>query len=272
MIAALFGAALLAPAPVPADRFSPPLNQWLTHVLEETRDDAGARTQFRLTRRVRFSTEGEGFLAEVETLSADGGVGDGPGALFESAMAAFRGTTIRLHLSADGTVQSIDDQAAIMARLRDAIIAAATGRAAPADRAALAARLAAPLTAMPEAMQRQMLGSMLSGLIASPDQPLTATLPEPVTRQGASPYGGLAQLIGTRRRWIDATGKVIVETALSGSAQAAKGGGTANITVSDRDTIDPATRLVMASTSTRRTVLGDKASLVETRSMLSLSP
>lgn len=270
MIATLIGAAMLAPAP--AARFAPPLNQWVTHVLEETRDDAGARTQFRLTRRVRFSAEGAGFLAEVETLGADGGVGDGPGALFESAMAAFRGTTIRLHLDADGAVQSIDDQAAVMARLRDAIVAAATSRAAPADRAALAARLAAPLTAMPEAMQRQMLGSMISSLIDEPDQPLTATLPEAVTRQGASPYGGLAQLTGTRRRWIDATGAVVVETALSGTAQAGKGGGTASITVNTRDTIDPATRLVMVSKTTRRAVLDDKVSVIETQSTLSLRP
>lgn len=271
MIAALFGVALIASTPDSTARFAPPLNLWLTYEQVEDRDDAGAHTRYRLIRRVRFSAEGEGYLAEVETLTVDGGVASGPGALFESAMSALKGTTIRLHLDAQGGVTAIDDQAVMMARLRDAIVAAASAKAAPDERAALAARLAAPLTAMPEPLQRRMLGSVLSPLIADASQSGAAP-PEPVKQQGASPFGGLAQLSGTRRRWIDATGRLIVETTLSGTAQPGKGPPPAEMRVTSRDTIDPATRLVIDSITTRRTTIGAAISLVENHTTLTLAP
>ena len=271
MIAALFGAALIAPAPDPAPRFAPPLGQWLSYEQIEDRDDAGARTRYRLVRRVRFSTEDAGYLAEVETLTIDGGVASGPGALFESAMSALKGSTIRLHLDAQGAITAIDDQAMLMTRLRDAIVAAASAKASPDERAALAARLAAPLTAMPEPLQRRLLGSVLSPLIADASQSGAAP-PEPVKQQGASPFGGLAQLSGTRRRWIDATGRLIVETTLSGTAQSGKDGPPAEMRVTSRDTIDPATRLVIDSITTRRTTIGAAISLVENHTTLALVP
>lgn len=267
MIPALFGVALLATAPDPAPRFAPPVGQWLRYEQIQDRDDAGAHTRYRLARRVRFSAEGAGFLAEIETLSIDGGIASGPGALFESAMAVLKGLTVRLHLDAQGTVVAIDDQAIIMARLRDAIVAAATDKAAPDARAALATRLAAPLTAMPEPLQRRMLGSVLSPLVADTAH-LDATAPEPVTQQGASPFGGLAQLSGTRRRWVDASGHLIVETNLSGTAQSGKDAATADMHVTSRDTIDPATALVIDSVTTRRTTIGPAVSVVENHTTL----
>ena len=271
MIAPLFSAALIAAAPDPAPRFAPPLNQWLTYEQVEERNDAGAVTRYHIARRIRFSVEDAGYLAEVETLTIDGGIASGPGALFESAMAALKGSTIRLHLDAQGAITAIDDQAALMARLRDAIVAAATAMASPDEHAALATRLAAPLTAMPEPLQRRMLGSVLGPLIADASQSGAAP-PEPVKQQGASPFGGLAQLSGTRRRWIDATGRLIVETTLSGTAQSGKGGPPAEMRVTSRDTIDPATRLVIDSITTRRTTIGTAISLVENHTTLALAP
>lgn len=265
-------AALALVQPDAAHRFAPPLDMMLRYETWQDRDDAGAKEHFRLSRTIRFGREGAGYLAEVTTIAVDGGIASGAGAMFEAAMGALKGVTMRLHLDADGKVTAIDDQAALMARLRDAIVAAATAGKPEDERAALAQRLGGALTAMPEPLQREMLGSVLSSVIADADTPAGASPAAPVTQRGSSPFGGSADLAGTRRSWIDADGRLVIEETLSGTARSTRTADTAGIATTQRRTVDRATGLVLDSRTTRTVTIGDQRSVTGTGFTLTPAP
>lgn len=274
MIPALLAATLLQ-ADASAPRFNPPLDVTFRYETVQTRDDAGTQERFRLVRSLRFlrDGDGDGFTAILTVDQAEGGIASGPGAMFDAAMAALKNVPVRFHLDAQGRVVSVEDQAALMARLRDAIVAHAADAAKvePAKRAAFAARLAGALTAMPDALQRQMLASMIEPVLADADLPAAPGPAAPVSQTGRSPFGGSAALTGTQRGWIDANGQFVLETRLTGTASGPNGQHAA-LTGTIRRMIDRKTRLVMQGSDERTVTIDGKPGVTLTRFDLSVAP
>lgn len=272
MIPALL-AATLVQADAAAPRFNPPLDGTFRYETVQTRDEAGARERFVLVRSLCFLRDGDGFTAILTVDQVEGGIASGPGAMFDAAMAALKNVPVRFHLDAQGRVVSIEDQAALMARLRDAIVthAADAAKIEPAKRAAFAARLAGALTAMPDALQRRMLASMIEPVLADPGLPDAPAPAAPIAQAGKSPFGGTADMKGTRRSWIDAEGLLAIEDRLSGTATGPNGAPAALSSIQQRS-LNRATRLVMHGIVRRAVMIDGRTGMTETRFDLSEAP
>ncbi|WP_448664742.1 hypothetical protein ACG3SL_08755 [Sphingomonas sp. CJ20] len=260
----ILAAALL----VQAVAFAPPLDTPL-HVVSERRETGPIDRRYRIERTVRFAREGDGYRAEVTLLAAKDAPSDPVGGMFETGLAALAGQRMTLHLDSKGQVIAIDDMAARWEQLCAGVAAAvAARRQAPTERAALAQRIAMPLRALPADRQRDMLGSLVTALIAR-DLPDPTGEPVPVRIQGASPFGAPVSLEGTRRTMTLPGGRVRTTTRASTRidlpASGAVSARAAWVEIARTVTADPATGLIESGTETRHSRATEGERTIETR-------
>ncbi|MGN5374355.1 hypothetical protein [Sphingomonas hankookensis] len=257
---------MIAPSPpaieaAAATGFAPAIDIPYRYHIEQQRDEAGVVRRYATDRTIRFRRTADGLVADMVIDAVDGGLSDGPGAMFERAFATLRGRPIRYTLSDRGDVTGVIDRPAIWNALIDAVAAQAGS---DPGRAAMLGRLTAPLRAMPERQQVAMLGSMLTNLLA-PDVVRRGVQPErPIRRPGAPPFGAGTEVTGTER--IYAQGReLIAEERLSGDVAAIARAATGRRTSSMTRSVDAVTGLIVRQTSTVRIDTGGATSIATTR-------
>ncbi len=70
-----------------ATGFAPALDTAYRYHIEQQRDEAGVVRRYTTDRTVRFRRMADGLVAEMVIDTVDGGLSDGPGAMFERAFA-----------------------------------------------------------------------------------------------------------------------------------------------------------------------------------------
>lgn len=244
-----------------ATGFAPALDTAYRYHIEQQRDEAGVVRRYTTDRTIRFRRMADGLVAEMVIDTVDGGLSDGPGAMFERAFATLRGRPIRYILSERGEVTGVIDRAGVWSALVDAVAAQAGS---DPSRAAMLERLTAPLRAMPERQQVAMLGSMLTNLLA-PDIVRRGVQPErPIRRPGAPPFGTGAEVTGTERAYAQGR-ELVAEERLSGDLAAAGGRASGRRTSSTTRSVDAVTGLIVRQTATVRIDSGNATSIATTR-------
>lgn len=250
---ALIAAALITATAAAEARFAPPEGRVIHQTLVEERQDARGTQRYTNRRDIVFARTATGYRATVTI-----GMGDTPqgsaAAMFAAGIAALRGQAIVFNLDSAGTLQSIDDEAALWTRFCDAIAGMAGQGAAPdSERARNLAALVAPLRNLPAERRRAILGSVLTVVIAGPlaDRvPGTAAVTVPARGLG----GAEQQLAGTETVRA-AEGGVVIDTLASGDAPSA--GRTAHLTITTHHRIDQAHGLIAEMRSIENIRIGD---------------
>ncbi|WP_448658181.1 hypothetical protein ACPVPU_12010 [Sphingomonas sp. CJ99] len=259
MILMLMAPVLVQAAAQPAaPAFNPPLDADWHYRIEETREMGGEIERHRLDRTLRFARDGDGYAATMITTAVDGGIGSGPGAMFEATMATFIGNPVIFRLDAGGTVVSIDDLAAHYGRWSTAMIDQGL-RETPGNRqSAVRKALGDRIAATPPAAQLAFLGSMLSAVLPSPDLPRVPTAAQPLAQQGA----GVA-LTGVRRAYRTPDDRLAIEDRLAGTGTGPAG--PFEMQVSETRELDATVSMLRSSVRVRRTVTGGIEQTITTR-------
>lgn len=236
MIAALLPLALQIADPT---LFAPPLDQSFTIELEQTRSVAQVRGVFRSRRTIRFSRDRDG-LAAVLTVGPPAQEAGGPdNDLFQRAMAALAGQTMRFRLDARGAAVGLDELDAHWRRLVETI-----ARLSPTGKGE---RYAAPLRGFPPAARLKFLASMLDPILPDPVAHPPGERPVQVTAR--APAGAPLELHGRERVARRGDGTLLVSVDATGDD------GRASVTLRRRDVLDPATGLRISHEEHRRTAL-----------------
>lgn len=253
----LVAAPLALHAGLAAAAFDPPDGKVFRYLIVETRSGGAAERTFTAERDLVFHHAPDGFTADLTLVRVDQGSGGEVGAMFERALGALKGQTIRFRLDHDGTIVRIEDRAAIWAR-----IAGAVARMAPGESEVYGA----PLAAMPADRQTAMIASMLAPVIAGKDAE-AAPGERPVTVPADSPVGAPFTLVGHEARSRDPDGTLYVAVDAAGHAPlpaatdpldpASPLTQDARVAMSIRRRIDPVTGLVLETRETSETTLGD---------------
>ena len=185
-------------AAVPASSLAPVLGR-AYRVLTSQRHRVGeTEHRFETERRVVFSREPGGLLADMVLLSVSTDLTGAAGQRFATAAGALRGQSVRVHLTGGGMVTAIDDEERLRALLAAGVASVGgTGTSRPAPTINRAA-LAAPLTA----------------LLAAPEDGRTVSS-RSVTLPAVTP-GGTA-LTGTETTRAAAGGRVSIATHAAGT-------------------------------------------------------
>ena len=249
MIAALLQLALQVADPT---LFAPPLDRTFTVEIEQARSVAQVRGVYRSRRTVRFQRDRDGLVAVLTVGPPEQGAGAPDGDLFERAMAALAGQTMRFRLDARGAAVGLDELDAHWRRLVETI-----ARLSPDGGGE---RYAAPLRGFPPAARLKFLATMLDPIL--PDPAAHRLGERPVQVAARAPAGAPLQLRGRERvaRRGDGTVQVLVD--------ASGDDGRAIVTLMRRDVLDPATGLRVSHEERRRTALlsgGADALVVEER-------
>lgn len=233
--------AWLAPLAVQAAMpgFAPPLDRPIAYTVSETRIEGVETRRFAVERRVTFRAAGEGFIAEVETLSAGGDAGRA-GQLFASLAHALVGKRIVLTLDRAGKVVDVADLDTLWSAQLAAVSDTLKARN-PAHVEAFDAMLA-PLRAMPRAAKVARMGEMIVALIA--EAPVTAIASRQITLPARGQDGTPALLAGSEQATVGADGMVFFERRASGAVKGTP------MTVSQRRRIDTRTGLIVESINT----------------------
>lgn len=229
--------------------FTPPLDRTFVVEMEQARSVARMRGVYRSTRTVRFHRDHDGLVAVLVVGPADRAA-TGPGAdLFQRAMSALAGQTMRFRLDARGTVVRLDELDAHWQRLIDTV-----ARLSPdAD----GERFAAPLRGFPPAAQLRFLATMLDPIL--PDPAGHPPGERPVKVAARAPAGTAMQLEGRERVARRGDGTVQVSVDATGDD------GQATVTLAGRDVFDATTGLRLSHEERRRTTLigdGEREALI----------
>lgn len=237
MIAALLPLMLQVADPT---LFAPPLDRTFTVEIMQARSVAQVRGVYRSSRTVRFQRDRDGVVAVLtvgpsEQAAATGADGD----LFERAMAALAGQTMRFRLDSRGAVVGLDELDAHWRRLVDTIAQLSPGGGGE--------RYAAPLRGFPPAARLKFLASMLDPILPDPARHLPGERPVQVAAR--APAGAPLQLQGRERVARRGDGTLLVSVDATGDD------GRAAVTLRRRDVLDPATGLRISHEEQRRTAL-----------------
>ncbi|MBR0553822.1 hypothetical protein [Stakelama marina] len=249
-------AAATAVQPAAAAPFSPPLDRTLQLRISQTRSEDGRRKRFVVRRTVRFAREGDGFVAELVTIGADGANAGSAGSRFEAAMASLMGRTIRYHLDTRGRVRSIDELGVLWKSLTAAV--AEEARKAHPERKGYAERIISSLGGLPVAQRQRMLATMLTSVIEV-DAAERGVMPvKAVTLPAQPPFGQDQRLEGTERSWREGN-RLVVSERFAGDLKIPDGSGAvAHIETDIVRRVDPLTGMLVRSRKTKRTTIGDE--------------
>lgn len=250
MIAALLPLALQVADPT---LFAPPLDRTFTVEIEQARSVAQVRGVYRSSRAVRFQRDLDGMVAVLTVGPVDQAAASGADSdLFERAMAALAGQTMRFRLDARGAAIGLDELDAHWRRLVETI-----ARVSPDGGGE---RYAAPLRGFPPAARLKFLASMLDPIL--PDPAAHPPGERPVQVAARAPSGAALQLRGRERVARRGDGTMLVSVDATGDD------GRAGVTLRRRDVLDPATGLRISHEEHRRTALlggGGEALVVKER-------
>jgi hypothetical protein len=261
-------------AVVQAQVFAPPLGIPI-EIVSERRETGARERSFTLRRLIRFAGEGDGYRAEVMVRDARS---EGPAALtnmVEAGFAALAGRTIVVRLDRAGRLVSVEDMTAHWERFCDGIAGIASTRrsATSPEREALARRVSGPLRALPPDRQRDMLGTLVTAIVAEAADPVGEA--RPVQLPGASPFGRPALLQGTRRTSRTANGGTEAVTQASADvslpAEGAAPARSGRLTLDVTRRTDPGTGLVTWGSDTLVTTTGTGTDAAVTRRTTTIS-
>lgn len=230
--------------------------QFRQTIIEERRD-GGPVQQFRTERRLTFHRSGNGFTVEIVIGPSSQPSYGAAGAMFAVAMTALEGQMIRFQLDGAGRITGIFDEDRIWAAFCEAV--AGMGRAAAAgqgDRGRHIRGFAAPLLAIPPALRRQMLSSMLTPVLAG-DAGAAGDRPVTLTARGID--GETVPIAATEHRAPAADGTIAVTVTARATLPARAVTPEAQIAITIRQRIDPATGLMLESRESRETTIGTGA-------------
>jgi len=182
---ALIAAVALAAAATQAPALlAPVLDRPYRLVFEDERNGPDGIQHFRIERTVVFKSEPEGFRADVTLVDVRTDASGEIGRRFLMATGALRNRTVTFHLSPDGSVRAIDDEAAVWS----AIVAGVAAIAPQAGGENTPGRHPdGPLATLPPDAVRATLASILSPMLAGSDAGLS-----PGTRAVTLPRSTLA--------------------------------------------------------------------------------
>lgn len=249
-------AILVAAAPLPAAEIAPPLDTPIRQEQVEIRDDGRAKRVFRLQRSIRFSAEPAGFQALVTTISADAEAGPEERDNYRIANRGLIGRTITMHLDRSGAVRSIDDIDTVWSAWTQGLATTHGGA-----NSAAANALLQRITAMPTEQRVVLIGAMITGMVAAPQERLAA--PErPITLSSPPPFSTM-QLNGTASATVVGA-RVVTRTTATGVTP----NGDARISLTSVRTADPATGFVTGATRRTNTSTRTGNLIVETTQTL----
>lgn len=193
--------------------FHPREGHGYRYITRQTRVDGATARAFTTERHVVFQRSATGFLAALTLDRIEQDAARDVAAMFQAALGALSGQTLRFVLDANGQIVAIENQAAVWQIIAEAMerMAGSAGGA----RTSQAQALAAPLRAMPEARQRAMLASMLAPILGGDDAARTLGTRR-VTLPVVSPLGSVVTLVGEERASRGEGGVLVIETFAAG--------------------------------------------------------
>lgn len=185
--------ALVAALQIAAPIFAPPVDRPISVTVDTVRSLSGATDKnFRSRRTVRFRRDGDGWIATLRIIESDGGA-TAAAQLFEAGFATLEGRDLIFRLDAAGRVTGVDDADALWTALTDAIAAVARSR------NALAAQgIIDLMQRLPPERRVGQLASLLSPVIAIPEERVAHPQPKTILLPGSAAGGAAQTLTGTR--------------------------------------------------------------------------
>lgn len=234
--------------------FAPPTGVPLLVTTEHHSDIAGTERRYQLRRLIRFTRTGDGYRAEVRVLHPSTDADASVSGMVDAGFAALAGRTLVFHLDSAGTVNRIDDMAALWERLCEGIatMVAARKPLEPQARKALAQSIATPLRSLGDDRRLAMLSTLVSAIVAS-EAPEPGGALTPVRLPGVSPLGQKLTLEGMRATTALEGGEVQSVTRASNQGGAS---GSERIELERLQRFDPRTGLITLTSDTSRTRVG----------------